>query len=131
MAAIDWVSFAMDAQDETFFKVLGARLKEARRAQGMTQVELAEKLGIAQQTLAHYEVGRLRVPISLLPVLAQTLRLTFDEILIGRQLGRSAGKRGPASRLEQQIEAVNRLPKSKQRFVVDMIDAVLAQSQSV
>lgn len=127
MAKTDWISCAMAPQDETFFKTLGARLKQARLAQAMTQAELAEKLGIAQQTLAHYEVGRLRVPVSLLPILAQTLRLSFDEILIGRQLGRVPGKRGPASRLEQQIEAVARLPKSKQRFVVDMIDAVLAQ----
>jgi hypothetical protein len=37
------------------------------------------------------------------------------------------GKRGPASRLQQQIEAVAQLPKTKQQFVSQMLDTVLAQ----
>jgi hypothetical protein len=41
---------------------------------------------------------------------------------------RPAGKRGPASRLQQQIDAIGQLPKAKQRFVVEMIDTVLAQN---
>ena len=36
-------------------------------------------------------------------------------------------KRGPASRLQQQIEAVEQLPKTKQQFVSQMLDTVLAQ----
>lgn len=37
------------------------------------------------------------------------------------------GKRGPASKLQQQVEAIAMLPKAKQRFVVEMLDTVLAQ----
>jgi transcriptional regulator with XRE-family HTH domain len=128
MATAEWVSMTMDSKDERFFKELGQRLAEARKAQGLTQVELAERLGVAQQTLAHYEVGRFRVPVALVIQMARELRFSLDDVLMGRS---SAGKRGPASKLELQMEAVARLPKSKQRFVVDMIDAVLAQSQSV
>jgi hypothetical protein len=36
-------------------------------------------------------------------------------------------QRGPASRLQQQIDAIGQLPKAKQKFVVEMIDTVLAQ----
>jgi len=125
MAAIDRVSAAMDSKDEAFFKELGARLAEARKAQRLSQAELAERVGVAQQTLAHYEVGRLRIPVSLLLEMSRILRFSIDDMLAGRAGGRS--KRGPASKLEQQVEAVARLPKSKQRFVADMIDAVLAQ----
>jgi DNA-binding XRE family transcriptional regulator len=35
----------------------------------MTQVQLAERLGVAQPTLAHYEVDRARIAADLLPVL--------------------------------------------------------------
>jgi len=125
VAAIDRVSAAMDSKDEAFFKELGARLAEARKAQRLSQAELAERVGVAQQTLAHYEVGRLRIPVSLLLEMSRILRFSIDDMLAGRAGGRS--KRGPASKLEQQVEAVARLPKSKQRFVADMIDAVLAQ----
>jgi transcriptional regulator with XRE-family HTH domain len=127
MADLRRISAAMKTKDDAFFKRLGARIAQARKDQDMTQVQLAERLGIAQQTLAHYEVGRARIAADLLPVLAETLELSLDEMLIGEPAARPAGKRGPASRLQQQIDAIGQLPKAKQKFVVEMIDTVLAQ----
>ena len=57
----------MAGNDKTFFVELGKRVALARKDHGMTQQQLAEALGIAQQTLAHYEGARLRVPASMLP----------------------------------------------------------------
>jgi hypothetical protein len=37
-------------------------------------------------------------------------------------------KRGPAPKLQQQIERIQRLPRSKERFVTEMLDTVLAQA---
>jgi transcriptional regulator with XRE-family HTH domain len=127
MAVQTLLPLAMNAKDEEFFKALGARIAQARKSQGITQQQLADQLGIAQQTLAHYEVGRLRVPASMLPVLAQLLTLSLDE-LMGTSLAKRRGKRGPTSRLQQQIEAVEQLPKTKQQFVSQMLDTVLAQA---
>ncbi len=126
MAIITTTSAIVNIKDERFFKELGARIAQARKDQALTQQQLAEQLGIAQQTLAHYEVGRLRVPASMLPVLAQVLRLTA-EALLGQSTAQ-AGRRGPAPRLQQQIERISQLPKSKQRFVSEMLDTVLAQA---
>jgi hypothetical protein len=36
--------------------------------------------------------------------------------------------RGPTPKLQQQLEHINRLPRSQQRFVMKMIDAVLTQA---
>ena len=124
----------MNTRDEQFFKELGARIAQARKDHGLTQQELSEQLGVAQQTLAHYVVGRARMPASMLPTVARLLTLSLDE-LMGQPLPRAAraspstraGKRGPASRLEQQIQAVAQLPKTKQQFVSQMLDTVLAQ----
>lgn len=127
MAVQTLLPLIMNAKDEDFFKTLGARIAQARKSQGITQQQLAEQLGIAQQTLAHYEVARARVPASLLPTLAQLLTLSLDE-LIGTPLPKRRGKRGPTSRLQQQIEAVEQLPKTKQQFVSQMLDTVLAQA---
>jgi transcriptional regulator with XRE-family HTH domain len=101
----------MNTRDEQFFKELGARIAQARKDHGLTQHELAGQLGVAQQTLAHYEVGRARMPASVLPIVARLLTLSLDE-LTGQPAGRArrGGKRGPASRLQQQIEAVAQLP---------------------
>jgi hypothetical protein len=43
---------------------------------------------------------------------------------------RSTGKRGPAPKLQQQLERITRLPKAQQRFVMQMIDTVLQQQAS-
>ncbi len=65
----------------------------------------------------------------MLPTLAQLLTLSFDE-LMGRSVSRSrSGKRGPTSRLQQQIAAIEQLPKGKQQFVSQMLDTVLAQAR--
>lgn len=50
----------------------------------------------------------------LLPRLAERLDLSLDELLMGEPTIRIPGKRGPASRLEQQLDAITRLPKAKQ-----------------
>ena len=95
----------------------------------MTQQALAELLGIAQQTLAHYEVARARIAADLLPRLAEALDLSLDELLMGQPTIRIPGKRGPASRIEQQLDAITRLPKAKQKVVAELIDSVIVKAQ--
>jgi len=117
----------MSTKDERFFKELGARIAELRKEHDLTQTQLAQRLGFAQQTLAHYEVGRLRVAASMLPGLAQILGTTV-EALIGQPAPRCSGKRGPAPRLQQQLERLSALPKPKQRAVMEVLESMLAQA---
>lgn len=72
---------AMNDKDKQFFKLLGARIAQARKEQQLTQTQLAEQLGIAQQTMAHYEGGKLKVSAALFPPLPQILNLSLDELL--------------------------------------------------
>jgi DNA-binding XRE family transcriptional regulator len=60
----------MTPADRQFGKDLGRLLAQFRQEAGLTQQVVADHLGIAQQTLAHYEVGRLRLPVTLVPPLA-------------------------------------------------------------
>jgi transcriptional regulator with XRE-family HTH domain len=118
---------AMNTKDEQFFKELGARIALARKEQQLTQQQLAEQLGIAQQTMAHYEGARLKVSAALLPHLATILHLTLDELL--GLPDKRATKRGPTSRLEQQIEIISRMPKTRQKFVTEMLDNVIGKTE--
>jgi len=109
-----------------FYTELGQRIAALRRERGLTQVQLAEHLGVAQQTLAHYEAGRLRLLAGVLTTLAEHLGVSV-ETLIGTPIKRSgAGKRGPAPKIQQQLEQVSRLPKAKQRAIVQLLDSMLA-----
>jgi transcriptional regulator with XRE-family HTH domain len=116
---------AMTQDEKLFFRQLGARIAELRKTHGLTQVQLAETLELTQQMIASYEVGRRRVPVSLLPAIADALAVSV-ETLIGQREA-APGKRGPAPKLQQQMERIQRLPRAKQRFVMEMIDTVLAQ----
>lgn len=119
------IAVSMPANDEQFLKSLGARIAELRKEQGLSQQALADQLDIAQQTLAHYEVGRARMPISLLPELARIFGVGVDELL-GLRNGK--GKRGPTPKFQKQLERIAQLPRAQQRLVIQMLDGVLAQA---
>ena len=118
----------MTPDDEDFYTALGQRIAEARKAQGITQVQLAKTLGISQQTVAHYEGGRLRLVASIIPPIASAIGSTVVE-LMGETKTQEVKKRGPKSKLELQIEQINQLPRTKQKFVSDMLDTVIQQEQ--
>ena len=120
-------TMAISTEERAFFVAMGERIASLRKAHNVTQVQLAEALGVSQQTLQSYEVGRRRIPVSALPVVAHTLAVSLDE-LFGEAKPATRAKRGPAPQWQQQIEAVSQLPKSQQQFVARMIETVLAQA---
>lgn len=117
----------MTKDDEAFFKELGKRIATLRKEAGMTQVQLAEILKISQQHMASFEAGRRKVSSSDIPVLAQLFGVSTDKML---GIQEAPSKRGPASRLQRQIEQVALLPKSKQKFISEMLEAIIKQQQS-
>jgi transcriptional regulator with XRE-family HTH domain len=121
---------AVSATERAFYVELGQRIALLRKAQGLTQVQLAEAMGVAQQTLAHYEAGRLRLLAGALPNLANQLGVTVEE-LVGTPSGakRSASKRGPQPKIAQQLERIQALPAAEQRAIVKVLDSVLAAHQ--
>jgi transcriptional regulator with XRE-family HTH domain len=121
---------AISDDERAFFIALGGRIAQQRKAQAITQAQLADLLGVAQQAMNSFEKGRRRVPVSLLPVIAQTLQTTLDALIAHDAAPATAApkKRGPQKKIRQQIEQIEALPVTKQRMVVQMIDAVIAQA---
>ena len=123
---------AMSPDEQPYFQALGARIAKARAAADLTQVQLAEALGISQPQLAFYEVGKRRVPVSMLPGLAKALELPVEALIADNEHASLAAtsprrtRKGPVSKLEQQFDAVAKLPKAEQRFVSKMLDNALA-----
>ena len=106
----------------------GKRLAAFRKAAGLTQIQLAAMVDIPQRTLSFYETDSENIPSSLIPLLADALGVTVEDIL-GISNNKTA-KRGPKSRLERQFEGVRRLPKKEQEFVSKFLDNVLNSSMS-
>ncbi len=118
---------SMTQDDKDFFKQLGARIAQVRKERGLTQVQLAETLGISQQQMASFEVGRRKLPISALAPLARALTVTLEE-LVEQVAEKPKGKRGPVPKLQQQLDTISALPKLQQRFVMQVLETVLAQA---
>jgi len=116
---------AISNDERDFFIALGGRNASLRRQQDITQVQLAELIGVTQQTLNSYETGRRRVPVSLLPALAQRLGVAVEALLSDDT--RAAARRGPRPKLQQQMDRITQLPRARQQFVMQVIDSVLAQ----
>ena len=65
---------------------IGARIACLRRERDLTQVELAEKLGISYQAVSSWERGASMPDISKLMDLARTLNVTVDTLLGGEKV---------------------------------------------
>lgn len=61
--------------------LLGERLKELREEQGLTQRQLAEKLGLNSVTYLHYEKAQREPPLSVLADLAIFFEVSTDYLL--------------------------------------------------
>lgn len=119
---------AISDDERAFFIALGQRIAIQRKTQDITQVDLAERLGISQQAMNSFEKGRRRVPVSLLPVIAQTLHTTLDALVAQETTACAPApkKRGPQKKIRQQLEQIEALPLVKQRAIQQLLDSMLA-----
>lgn len=61
----------------------GKLIAELRKQQGLTQQQLADKLNLSNKTISKWESGSGSPDISNLPILADTLGISVDELLRG------------------------------------------------
>jgi transcriptional regulator with XRE-family HTH domain len=70
-----------DESPEDRLTVTGKYLQNIRKKRGLTQKELAEKIGLTREAVASYESGRAHLTDSTLIHLSAVLRISVDEIL--------------------------------------------------
>lgn len=105
-------------------ETLGDRIRRFRIAKGLTQAELAAKIGVAQQTITYYEVRGVSPPPALLVAIADALDVSTD-ILLGRKKATGDGA-APASSVQRQkhLKKLDALPPHDQKAVFKIIDAL-------
>lgn len=64
-------------------KSIGNRISQLRREKGITQEDMAEKLGVTPQAVSKWENDISYPDILLLPKIAEMLNVTVDELLSG------------------------------------------------
>lgn len=107
-------------------KALGKRLRDLRLRQGMTQAELAAKVGLKQPMLSLYERGDVRLPALLAGRLVQALGASCDE-LVGLKQGRENGQLQDRA-LVRRLQKVDRLSRRDKQTLLRTIDRFLQGS---
>jgi transcriptional regulator with XRE-family HTH domain len=60
------------------FKEIGRKIQQAREARDLTQVELAQTLGITQAALSNYELGKRRLYLHQIEEIARLLNKDLE-----------------------------------------------------
>lgn len=104
---------------------LGIQIVSARKAKGLTQQDLADKLAVSQRVITYWE----RRPVALKPqqlsALADALEVTSD-FLLGRET--PTKKVTPKGKAQLVFEQVTKLPRGKQKVVIDMLEGFLEKT---
>ena len=64
-------------------KTFGDNLKQERKLCGMTQQELAEKMGISQQQWSQWECNKFEPTVSSIVAIAKALDVSYDDLFDG------------------------------------------------
>lgn len=91
-------------------KKIGAFIAYNRKANGLTQQQLADKLGVSNKTVSRWETGKYMMDLSLLQPICEELDITLNELL--------SGERIETQDLEKQAETnlINTITYSKQEI---------------
>jgi transcriptional regulator with XRE-family HTH domain len=104
---------------------LGQRLVELRQAAGLTQMQLAQKLAVHHSNIAFWELSGTPPRGQVLPVMAQALNVSVDELLgVTPPKPRKQAAKG---RLQLVFEAASKLPRRQQEKIAEFVEAFVKQ----
>ena len=101
----------------------GERLATLRKACGLTQEQLGERIGLSQRMVAYYESQGGQPPGPVLPDLARVLGVSTDELLGVTPAQETLSPR--QARLRKRLRRVEDLPSSDQKTVLRLVEALL------
>ena len=89
---------------------IGKFIAECRKQKKMTQVELAEKLGVTEKSVSNWENGRNMPDLSLFKPICDILDISINELMSGEKLNQDNYQ----EKLEENI--INLSSKNKQKY---------------
>jgi len=105
-------------------KTHGQRLKEFREAAGLSQRELARKIGVTYSNISFWEGNDIIPRSDVLTPIAQTLGISTEDLL-----GNSSPKKKlPSSRLWMAFDRASKLSRRQQQKLVDFVDLYIEQN---
>ena len=107
----------------------GLNLQNIRKRRGLTQKELAEKIGLTREAIASYESGRAHILDITLIDLSSALRVSADEIL-GLKRGENADTT-INRRWSKRLTILDSLPESIRKHILRTLDDLIKANTSL
>jgi transcriptional regulator with XRE-family HTH domain len=99
-------------------------LAALRKQKGLTQQQLAEKIGVHVVQLRRYEAGSSQPTLDVIRAMALALGISADELLFDKD------ERGPDDALKLQFEAVTRFDPESKKVVQQVLDSMILQQEA-
>ena len=104
----------------------GLRLAKFRRAAGLSQHQLAAKIGVAQPVISRYEKGQRKLYDDMLGDLSRALGVTPNDIL-GITAPKTIDTEGASlsKRMIARLKKIEALPRRSQEHLIAMLDMAI------
>ena len=99
---------------------LGERIAAARLTVGLTQQELARKIGTSQRVIAYWERESVSLRPEQLAALAVALGISADSLL-GLSSAKQRGT-GPVGKARRLFDSISRLPRHQQEKIITLLE---------
>ena len=95
-------------------KSIGSFIAILRKASGLTQRELADKLGVSDKAVSRWERDETAPDLYLIPVIAEIFGVTSDELLRGERIAENAPiQEKQTEKSERQIKTILKTVRTK------------------
>ena len=94
---------------------IGQRIRKFRRAAGLSQEELAEKIDISTTHMSHIETGNTKLSLPVLTDIALHLDVRADDLLF------DSPRAGRVSATEEILHTLDQCDETQLRIMADMI----------
>jgi len=109
--------------------VFGQRLAAARKAKGITQRELADRLNTTREMVDYYERRAVNPALEVVRGCAKALNVPMIDLLGSEDHennGRKKRGSGPTGKMRRLFEAASQLPRSQQEKLTAIIEPFIA-----
>ena len=101
---------------------IGKFIAETRKEQNLTQLDLAEKLGISNKTVSKWECGNGMPDYSVMEGLCEILKINVNELLSGERLpSQEYTKKAEENMMSLMQESTENYKRERREFIVVMV----------
>ncbi len=106
----------------------GERLALARERMGLSQIQLAEKLGVTQKVITYWEHNPVGLRAEQLTAITSVLNISAEELLGQPKSKLRIG--GPVGKARRVFEEVSSLPRHQQQRIIGVVEDLLSVQRS-